>query len=119
MPYLNIQFIKNNSITIYRRVKTPDTFGGFTVTENKIAWSVACRIYGRSGYIKITIQGKEYAVTNKMMVARNLDIKVLDKIVESNNNEVYFVVDVKPVYNLKDISHKEVYLSKIEGSLEA
>jgi len=104
-----------DSITIYRKSKVKDNFGGFTATWEKKYWQVKCRIYNKTGRpYQITIEGAVFEIIAKLMCNRNIDIVVGDKIIDEKTDEVYFAVRKSDIREIRDTSHIEVNLTKVE-----
>lgn len=109
----------NNKINIYRLSSQEDNFGGKESSFKKVLWDVPCRIYGMAGAgFRITYEGTEYFVADKMICEKTVDIKNGDKILEHNTQRTYLVVLSKVMYNLKKISHLEIYLAQIEAEVK-
>lgn len=117
---LSLKRLYNNTISISRKQQVEDNHGGFDTKWNKIANSIPCRLYSLSGNsptsgLKISIEGNEYSVTDKLIVTRDSLVKEGDTIQDDNNSETFLVLRVKRIFTLKSESHKEVLLSRTDG----
>ena len=112
----------NNKMTILRLRKVEDNMGGYTTQWEKLYWDLDCRIYGLGssssslGY-RVTFEGKEYFITDKLICEKNIDIKSGDRLQEANTNDIFLVIRIKKVYRLKRLDHIECYLAKIEAEI--
>ena len=106
----------NNYITIYRKKGEGDAFGGVSQKWDKYLWEIPVRIHGQSGAsFRIAMEGKEFAVDKKMICERDLDVQRGDKIKDDNAGDIYIVIGIKPIREVKKIHHLECYLSRIEA----
>lgn len=112
----------NNQMTIFRLSKVEDDMGGYTTEWQKMYWEIDCRVYGLGsvssslGY-KVTFEGKEYYITDKLICDKNINIISGDRIQESNTDDTFMVIRTKKIYRLKTLSHIECFLAKIEAEL--
>ena len=112
----NIKKFFNNFISISRQEKVRDDYGGVEAKWNKIDWHIPCRIYSVTGsYFTISFQGKEYAITRKMMCEARVDIEEGDRVMEENFNESFLVVRVYPMETLKRVNHLECLLAMMDA----
>lgn len=92
-----------------------DSFGGFSTTWDKKDWDVPARIYNpRVKPYTITLEGASYLVNARLMVDKNQDIEVGDKVEDDVEDDVYIVVDKQKVKTIKDVNHIECSLAGID-----
>lgn len=113
MPSSNIGRYLNNWITIYRRGGVGDNYGGMDVKWEKKYWEIPCRIYALTGLFRLTFEGMDYTISNRMMVDKAVDIKPGDK-VEDGGGLKYIVLQVARMQTGKAVHHIETYLARLQ-----
>ena len=106
----------NNYITIYKKTSTQDRYGGVKSIWEKNNWGIKGRIYGLSGVYKITFEGKDYDISNKLVCGKDVSLAAGDKVVDNNTRGTYIAVKVYPVDTAKKLSHIEALLARIAES---
>ena len=110
-----------NKITILRWKKVEDDYGGVQTKWIKYYWNIICRICdvntisASTGY-KITYEGKEYNITNRIICDKNTDLKEGDR-VQDDSDIVYFIVKVKKIFTRTIVHHIEAMASRIEAGI--
>jgi len=113
MPSRKLKKFLNNWMTIYRPDAEGDKYGGVQSVWAKKYWTVPCRIYGLTGMYEITVAGKEYYNSHKMMCEYDVDVKVGDKIEDVLAKEKYFITRVNLIHRGRQPHHKECLLARV------
>ena len=110
-----------DKVTLFRKLVGRDTYGGVTTTWEKKYWNIPCRIFSKVSSSTASIfqvEGVERTFTHKMICNNTVDIRIGDKIENSDFSEVYIVISVSHQRQSLRIHHIEVKLSLTETEAE-
>lgn len=102
-----------HSITIYRLGGVKDEYGGKTTSWDEKYKEIPCRIYGMKGNYVITLEGREYDTTHKLISETGVDLMAGDKI-KNSCNQTFMVLSVAKLFKARSAHHIEAVLSRID-----
>ena len=109
----NLQKFNNNTLTILRKEKYKDPYGGVLYNDVKQDWDIPCRIYDYNGRWTIDFEGESFPVSQKMICDKDVNIIAGDKVKDFKTDQEYLVLVVKPIYGKYEINHLECSLAEV------